>query len=237
MIRPATRLVLSIFPGIDLLGRAFEEEGYCVVRGPDVIWGGDILTFHPPPGVFEGVIGGDPCQEHSPLAHIVRHMGNQPRFPDMTPEYVRVVEEVQPRWFVRENVPQAPLPKPAGYDLWTILLVDFHVGGLQPRKRRICFGMREGLWPDMLSSPLALIEYTEASPSTPTCLAGHGPLFGQRQRSAAWDIEDACEAMGLPRDFTEHMPFTMHGKRSLIGNGVPMAMGRAIARAVKKATS
>ena len=51
-------LVLSIFPGIDLFGRAFEEKGYCVVRGPDILWGGDIRTFHPPPGVFEGVIGG-----------------------------------------------------------------------------------------------------------------------------------------------------------------------------------
>jgi len=29
------RLVLSIFPGIDILGKGFEEEGYCVVRGPD----------------------------------------------------------------------------------------------------------------------------------------------------------------------------------------------------------
>ena len=49
-------------------------------------------------------------------------------------------------------------------------------------------------------------------------------------------IEDACEAMGLPRDFTAEMPFTMAGKRSIIGNGVPMAMGRAIAKAVKRAT-
>lgn len=52
-----SNLVLSIFPGIDLLGRAFEEEGFCVVRGPDKLWGGDIRTFHPPAGVFGGVIG------------------------------------------------------------------------------------------------------------------------------------------------------------------------------------
>jgi hypothetical protein len=51
-------LVLSIFPGIDGLGRAFEELGYCVVRGPDVLWGGDVRRFHPPAGVFAGVIGG-----------------------------------------------------------------------------------------------------------------------------------------------------------------------------------
>jgi hypothetical protein len=31
-------LVLSLFPGIDLLGHGFELEGFCVVRGPDVIY-------------------------------------------------------------------------------------------------------------------------------------------------------------------------------------------------------
>ena len=54
-------LVLSLFPGIGLLDRAFELEGFCVVRGPDLLWGGDIKTFHPPAGVFDGVIGGPPC--------------------------------------------------------------------------------------------------------------------------------------------------------------------------------
>ena len=34
-------LVLSLFPGIGLLDMAFEEEGFTVVRGPDLLWGGD----------------------------------------------------------------------------------------------------------------------------------------------------------------------------------------------------
>lgn len=34
------RLILSLFPGIGLLDRAFEECGFCVVRGPDILWGG-----------------------------------------------------------------------------------------------------------------------------------------------------------------------------------------------------
>ena len=33
-------LVLSLFPGIGLLDMAFEAEGFCVVRGPDLLWGG-----------------------------------------------------------------------------------------------------------------------------------------------------------------------------------------------------
>lgn len=43
-------LILSLFPGIGLLDMAFEEEGFCVVRGPDLLWGGDIRRFHPPAG-------------------------------------------------------------------------------------------------------------------------------------------------------------------------------------------
>jgi len=52
-------LVLSLFPGIGLLDMAFELEGFTVVRGPDLLWGGDVRRFHPPPGRFDGVIGRD----------------------------------------------------------------------------------------------------------------------------------------------------------------------------------
>ncbi len=282
-----TRLVLSIFPGIDLLGRAFEEAGYCVVRGPDVIWGGEIRTFYPPAGVFDGIIGGDPCQTHSALAHLVRHNGNEPRFPDLSPEYQRIVEEAQPRWFLRENVSAAPKIAPAGYDVWSTMLVDHEVGGVQPRKRLIQFGMREGLWSEPLRSPLSLIEYVEGaamehiiagpdanlsrlSASTdaarrkrhsvtcddravPLKIGGSGKvkrsLVGDARQGTTGDrvrrtdaamggvlpIEDACEAMGLPRDFMLHSPFTKHGQRSVLGNGVPLAMGRAIASMVGRA--
>jgi DNA (cytosine-5)-methyltransferase 1 len=44
---------LSLFPGIGLLDKAFELEGFCVVRGPDVLWGGDVRGFHPPAGRFD----------------------------------------------------------------------------------------------------------------------------------------------------------------------------------------
>ena len=48
--------ILSLFPGIDLLGRGFELEGFCVAPGPDLLWGGDIRSFHPPAGRFDGAI-------------------------------------------------------------------------------------------------------------------------------------------------------------------------------------
>ena len=42
-----TRLILSLFPGVGLLDSAFEAEGLCVVRGPDLLWGGDVPQVPP----------------------------------------------------------------------------------------------------------------------------------------------------------------------------------------------
>lgn len=130
-----------------MLDRGFEEAGFCVVRGPDVIWGGDIRTFHPPPGRFDGIIGGDPCQSHSALANLVRAKGLEPSFPDMTGEYQRVVEEARPAWFLRENVPRAPDVKPEGYDVRSFLIDNSTLdsgdgtGNEQMRRRRFWFGV------------------------------------------------------------------------------------------------
>lgn len=97
------QLVLSLFPGIGLLDMAFEEEGFTVVRGPDVLWGGDIRRFHPPAGKFDGVIGGPPCQAFSRLNRLVAHNGGSPSFGNLIPEFERCVREASPRWFVMEE--------------------------------------------------------------------------------------------------------------------------------------
>lgn len=57
--------VLSVFPGIDLFGKGFESVGYTVYRGPDPLFGSHIESFHPAADLFEGVIGGSPCQDFS----------------------------------------------------------------------------------------------------------------------------------------------------------------------------
>ena len=54
------QIVLSLFPNIGLLDKGFEQAGFCVVRGPDLLFGGDIYDFHAPPGKFDGVMGGRP---------------------------------------------------------------------------------------------------------------------------------------------------------------------------------
>jgi DNA (cytosine-5)-methyltransferase 1 len=153
--RGSVSLVLSIFPGAGILDYAFECEGFTVVRGPDPLWGGDIRTFHPPAGRFDGIIGGDPCQSHSSLANLVRAKGLEPSFPDLTPEYQRVVEEAQPAWFLRENVPKAPDVAPKGYSVRSFLLDNATLdsgdgwGNEQMRRRRFWFGVRDGECPEL----------------------------------------------------------------------------------------
>ena len=139
-------LVLSLFPGIGLLDMAFEEEGFCVVRGPDLLWGGDIRRFHPPAGRFDGVIGGPPCKRFSRLANIVRaRYGEEALAPDMFPEFERVIAKAAPAWFLCENVPDAPLPAVPDYEVRSMLVDNRHdCGGEQSRARRFSFGTKDG---------------------------------------------------------------------------------------------
>lgn len=139
-----TQVVLSLFPGIDLLDRAFEEQGFCVVRGPDVIWGGDVKLFTPPAGVFHGIIGGPPCQPFSQLVHMVRANGFEPRHENLIPEFERIVCQAQPDWFLMEEVRGAPLPYVYGYRVHDQIVNARHVGSTQNRERRLSFGTRDG---------------------------------------------------------------------------------------------
>ncbi len=141
-------LVLSLFPGIGLLDHAFELEGFTVVRGPDVLWGGDVRRFHPPAGKFDGIIGGPPCQTFSALSRLVRANGHEPRFGNLIPEFERCVSEAEPAWFVMENVEAAPAPVVEGYAVKSFLLDNSQLaagdglGQEQRRLRRFSFGMR-----------------------------------------------------------------------------------------------
>lgn len=242
-----TSLVLSLFPGIGLLDMAFEEEGFCVVRGPDLLWGGDVRKFHPPAGKFDGVIGGPPCQAFSRLRHLVEHNGYKIA-ENLIPEYERVVGEARPAWFVMENVPAAPEPVVAGYTVTSRMLNNRWLGEEQNRLRRFSFG---ALTADV--NPWALLELAPFESLTwePAVVANGGARVipvaiggsGQVKRSIKANemgyasreyFQRAVRLQGLPEDFD--LPgFTTAGKVKAIGNGVPLPMGRAIARAVKRA--
>src|SRR6185369_5265808 len=135
-------LVLSLFPGIALLDQAFEEEGFCVVRGPDLLWGGDICNFHPPVGKFDGIIGGPPCQSWSGLGNVNRaRWGDDCMMADRIPEFARCVNEAQPDWFLMENVPQAPRPRCFQYSMTSRIVNNRWCGGEQNRERKFTFGL------------------------------------------------------------------------------------------------
>ncbi len=245
-------LILSLFPGIGLLDMAFELEGFCVVRGPDVLWGGDIKRFTPPPGVFAGIIGGPPCQRFSRLSHIVKL--NNSREPDkyhlaenLIPEFVRCISNAKPDWWLMENVPDVPIdewPTPTGYKVHSFTLNQRWVEGAtsQNRLRRFWFGNTTEL--DIRSN----IEYAALEPAefdyavlangsskrVPVKLAAgskpkHLPKSGH---GGVVSVEQMARLQGLPEDFLSDSPFTVAGKRRVLGNGVPLPLGRAVARAI-----
>lgn len=58
---------------------------------------------------------------------------------------------------------------------------------------------------------------------------------GPSVRMPRYKFADACRLQGLPEDFLADAPFTADGKLKAVANGVPVMMGRAIARAIKEA--
>jgi DNA (cytosine-5)-methyltransferase 1 len=240
-------LVLSLFPGIGLLDMAFEEEGFCVVRGPDLLWGGDVKRFHPPEGKFDGVIGGPPCQRWSRLANIVRAVhGEASLAPDLIPEFARVVQEANPTWWLMENVPGAPLPVLRGYYVTERLVNNRWFGGIQNRERRFTFGARTRAPFYPVGEVFESAEWQPAVCSTSggrrrtVAIGGNGKPKGNKRRGPGgelntWSLAQMCELQGLPSDFLVDAPFTVSAKQKAVGNGVPLPMGRAIARAVKAA--
>lgn len=235
----ANMLVLSLFPGIGLLDMAFEEAGFCVVRGPDVLWGGDIKGFHPPTNRFDGIIGGPPCQSYSTYANLARSQGKQVA-EDLVPEFVRVVSEAQPCWWLMENVPNIPTVQIEGYRTYRVAWDNRWSGGEQERRRVFQFGSPTG-YPLHIEGAALYEPVAEA-----TCLATEGATGRiSHSRDTNGNVRASykprrdwarfCDLQGLPADFLNDAPFTLEGKYRVVGNGVPLPMGRAIAQAVKEA--
>lgn len=237
-------LVLSLFPGIGLLDRGFEDEGFAVVRGPDMIFGGDVHKFRAPAGRFNGVIGGPPCQQFSSLAHICRARGFK-LAANLIPEYERIVAEAQPDWFIMENVRGAPLPNVPGYQVHALLLNNRQFGGVQNRVRRISFGTRDGR---PLLPRIVALEPSRWAPAVlansggrrnPVKVGGSGKVkktwsggdLAKRRSSAGF--KEACELQGLPEGF-DVPAFTLEAKLKAVGNGVPYWLARGIAAAVRE---
>lgn len=224
------QFVLSLFPGADLLGKAFEEVGFCVVRGPDILWGGDIKDFHVPPGKFDGVIGGPPCQKFS-----AANQTNKDAHLNLIPEFLRVIEEARPKWAVMENVmgalsfaPKWPYTK----------LVDWDCSGNTKRKRLFWFyGITPPTPPNKRIGDGA---YT-------VCATHYRHRVGTKRTGMHLHLtaEEAALLQGYNGLHTAIMMGQPKGLSArskeilathMLGNGVPHAMGKYVAEHVKKST-
>lgn len=205
-----SRLILSLFPGIDLFSRPFEDLGFCVVRGPDMLLGQDIRDFHVPAGVFAGVIGGSPCPDFSAAR---RDMPSGEGF-ELLNEYRRVVSEAQPDWWLLENVPRVPDCIVDGYT-WQRFPLDLAWFSDCSRLRHFQFGSRSGA---LLDPPLDVTRPVRFS----AALANDDRSFSELKM-----------IQGLPDDF-DLPSFNVAGKKRAVGNGVPIPLGRVLAALIDR---
>ena len=205
------QLILSLFSGVGLLDQAFREKGFCVVSAGDLITGQDIRDFHTIAGRFDGVIAGTPCQDFSTLK---RERGDYSM--EMVNEFVRIVKQAQPKWWLLENV--RGVPDVTVYD-YSWQRIDINQGWYSDtsRLRHIQFGSKEELYLDIPRGNMDGVKYSCA-------LASDDRSF-----------KELCYLQGLGDDY-DLPDFNVAGKKKAVGNGVPLAIGRVLADAVLKVT-
>lgn len=216
-------LVLSLFPGVGLLDRAFVAAGFCVVQAADKITGGDIRDFVGCLGRFDGIVAGPPCQGFSvanahrrnPDHHSVRNSR------ELLQQTCRVISECQPEWFLIENVPCVPDVRIDGYTVQRIPITDLECGGVQLRSRHVQFGSHNG----------DIIRPKRVNDLTRNRKKGR-PSVSVTTKTDRWtDFPDLCRRQGLDE------PIQLDGwyrtaKFKAVGNGVPLRMGKILAEAV-----
>lgn len=220
------RLVLSLFPGLGLLDAAFEAVGFQVVRGPDLIFGGDVRKFHIPSGVFDGIIGGPPCQRYSAARNMNK---GRPQAPpaDLIGEYVRLLEEGQPNWWVMENVAGARhspfIPKDWPPPVW---LRDWDCGGLTNRRRLFWCSPFWMLSPAKRPGrPQYSVLASTGKRGNSARAMGKGLHGSQGTVDFFADLQGARHLIGELKKRHASKEFIVH----LLGNGVPLAMGLYVA--------
>jgi len=161
---------ISIFSGIEAASVAWEPLGWEPVafseidefpsavlraRYPNVPNLGDItkVDWSPYRGTVDLVVGGSPCQAFSIAG---KRQGLLDERGQLMLEYVRAVAEIEPRWFLWENVPGA-LSQDRGRAFGTLLremdelgygmawrILDAQFFGVAQRRRRVFLVGRAG---------------------------------------------------------------------------------------------
>lgn len=212
------------------------------MRGPDLMWSGDIKTFHVPPGKFEGIFGGSPCKAHTSLRHIIKHNGHK-LAENLIPEFERCVFEGQPEFFLHENTKDAPVPVVEGYKIHSFLLNNRWLGEEQNRVRRFSFGTKstiidlsQYIQPVALENPVWEYAVTAMGyKCVPVKLLKGGKTRTSLPKTGIKrSLKECLRLQGLPEDFFKHNAFKVAKQREMVGNGVPLPMGKVIVGAIKK---
>lgn len=209
-------LVLSVFSGIDLLGRGFEAEGFSVVSLGDIILGHDIRTKSVPAGRFDGVIGGPPCQDFSRA----RRTPPTGYGLEMLDQFRRIVTEADPEWWLMENVGGVPRMEIAGYITQVIDYNAREAGSHQNRPRVFQFGYKSG-------NPINPSRNEDVAEEWAPCVvASEGRRAGRREVSEAAMLQGLSPDFLLPELKTEAL-------YKVIGNGVCIPVARRFAAAIR----
>ncbi|WP_324170977.1 DNA cytosine methyltransferase [Sulfurimonas sp.] len=214
------QLVLSLFSGVGLLDQAFRENGFCVVSAGDLITGQDVRDFTGMKNKFSGVIGGSPCQDFSGLKRVKTDYSNK-----MIIEFLRVVSECEPDWYLLENVKGVPNLTDLNKNSVTPLReyshqrIDINQGWYDDysRLRHIQFGSKQNFYLDIPRGTMKNI------------------ISGCALASDDRSFKELCHIQGLPSDY-DLKDFNVKGKKKAVGNGVPLSVGRVLAKAVLDVT-
>ena len=186
-----SKLCIDIFAGAGGLALGLQVAGWEIVAGVDSdYWAAKTFWHNFPRSCvtradvrelhfehLEGIgllVGGPPCQPFSIAGKQLAKADKR----DMVPEFIRVVQEAQPKSFLMENVPGLMADRNTEYRKWIIsqlkkLNYDVHIkvlnaaafGVPQYRKRVFFVGLPEGtpfLFPEETHGPNKSIPYVTA---------------------------------------------------------------------------
>lgn len=204
-----TKLILSLFPGVGGFCRGFTRSGFTVVRGPDILMGEDVRDFNGVSGRFDGIIGGSPCVDYSGLN---RNPGTYSD--EMLGEYIRIVKESRPDWWLHENVEGCPAFGIEGYNEQRFKL-DLAFFRNASRPRWFTFAHKDEIFLDpMIGKKLPDLE--------PCAVTGD-----KRPFETLRDIQTFEQNLTLTG-------FTDAGKKRLIANAVPPVMSEYLAQIINR---
>ena len=246
------KVILSLFGGVGLLDMGFEAAGFCVVRAGDLLWGSDIKKFDAKPlkGLIAGVIGGVPCQAFSSAVKLE----NRCNYENLWPDYYRIVKEIEPEWFLAENVKGAKdealsvFNTPNNYHIKAKILDFSKLGSAQKRTRLITFGSKkteitQAFWGNMKANgDKHGVKWRKKIGRESG--EKYKTIFGDSMQGKQSEIksakfvtgDDLLDGFDLPKNWSlpSREKFPRGVTARLITQGVPVAAAYALAMAVKE---